>query len=181
MASKVTPVRLNYKGEPEGELVPVLDQLESITVRLRRLGRYATATTGVSLVLILIHGAFASLLNGASSRAITLAGIVLPLFSIAYVIWFDSAKKKGDAVFKELSDELQWYVRYGSNEKSTKAEPNASIRPDIRTRIVLREYASSTALPLLSSGANGPAIYAAANAFLSLCSLMLSVFLRMHG
>ena len=179
MAENVTPFQLNYRGEPEGELLKVLDQLERLTSRLRVFGWYAASLTGISLVTLLSMGAFGRVLILADLRALTIVGLTLPLMSIACLIVFDSIRKKGDAVFKELSDELQWYVRYGSEERAaSSSEPTASIRPDLRTRIVLREYATATVLPLLSAGRNGPAIYAIADAMLALLCLLLSLFAK---
>jgi hypothetical protein len=178
MAGNASSVRLNYKGEPQGDLRLLLDQLGHVTVRLRSFGWFVAILTAMSLISVLSLGFFYRRLIPSVSHALLVGvGIALPLLSIACVLVFDSLRKKGDAFFKELSDELQWYVRYGAEEAASGvSEPTPSIRPDLRTRIALREYASSTLLPLLDSGASGPAIYAGANAALALIYLLLSSF-----
>jgi hypothetical protein len=104
-------------------------------------------------------------------------GLIFPLTAIATILQFDLIKRKGDIVFKELSDELQWHVRYGREEMASGSEPNSEFRPELRARIVLREYAYSTTLPLVSS-TNGPLVYAAVNASFAFISVMLSILIR---
>src|SRR6266516_1959685 len=96
------------------------------------------------------------------------------------VILFSFVKNKGDTLFKEASDELQWYVRYGNHDivsmPYVSAAPAAPERPQIRTRIVLREYARATVLPLLSSSEYGVAIYIGVNIMLLISYPVLSRF-----
>jgi len=157
----------------------VLDQLEYLTGRLRMIARLVALFTLWSFLDLLVI-AFLQRTTYVTHVLHMFSigfGLCLPLVSIFLVFQFDLLKRKGDIVFKELSDELQWYVRYGAEEQTTgRPEPNAETRPQLRTRIVLREYAYSTALPLVSSSTNGPALYAIVNGGLALASVFLINF-----
>lgn len=73
--------------------------------------------------------------------------------SLALIVFYESLKKRGEALFEEISDELEWDVRGSEGRQSAEG------RPELRARIALRTFARTTDLPLIP-GKYGPAIYA---------------------
>jgi len=161
---------------PDSEVLKVLSQLEGVTTRLQALGRLIATVTLLSFLSTLLVGAL-------EQRVLIVRiwgwafGLIFPLTAIAVVFQFDLLKRKGDTIFKELSDELQWYIRYGREEMSARSEPASDFRPQLRARIVLREYADSTSLSLVAS-ANGPFTYASVNVGFALITVILSAFTK---
>lgn len=177
MAGHMTSISRPGRSDADPELKSVLDTLEHLTGRLRMTARLVALFTLGSFFGALAIGFFQRTSYFVHVYVVGF-GLCFPLVSIFLVLQFDLLKRKGDIVFKELSDELQWYVRYGPEEQIAGGEPTAETRPELLTRIVLREYAYSTALPLVSSSANGPALYAIVNGGLALASVFLSSFFR---
>lgn len=68
---------------------------------------------------------------------------------------YERQKRQGELLFQELSDELQWYVRFDEASHSGVAEH----RPSLGVRLSLRKFASSADLPIVP-GRYGPAAYA---------------------
>jgi hypothetical protein len=169
----------HVSSESGSGVLEVLSQLERVTQRLHSLGRVAALLTLLSFLCALgVVG-----LQRASETAIAHLwglpiGLAFPLAAIAAIFQFDMLKRKGDILFKELSDELQWYVRYGREQMGAGSEPSPEYRPQLRARIVLREYAYSTTLPLVSS-TNGPLMYAVANVSFALIAAVLSTLVKL--
>jgi len=168
--------------QPETGLQRVLDQVESITAKLVQLALYAVGSTAASVVCAILLSIIPRLVPEPHTATITfiLLGLLFSCIAIFTVILFSFVKNKGDTLFKEASDELQWYVRYGNHDivsmPYVSAAPAAPERPQIRTRIVLREYARATVLPLLSSSEYGVAIYIGVNIMLLISYPVLSRF-----
>lgn len=73
--------------------------------------------------------------------------IILIFFSfmsfLALLYLYDDRRKRGEVLFEEISDELEWYV---SNDKD-----NVNLkRPQIGARIALRSFTKTTDLPFVS-------------------------------
>lgn len=159
------------------------DQIEEALLSLREI-RHSLRFSGVQLVYFTLATVAFSVVLGVGIYfrlnllwvkifLLLLAGSVTA--SVVFAIMFESVKKRGDAVFKELSDELQWHVRF---EKVRDPFPPASppeSRPGLSTRVALREFALSTDLPLIP-GRYGPGIYVAINLIILLSTIVPNFF-----
>jgi hypothetical protein len=143
----------------EGDLKGSLGDLRHITRLLQRYGFFALVFTVLN---------FAALILASSARYFQLTyisfvllvvylPISLTLIAVICIIRYESLRKRGDALFEEISDELQWNVRTES-----KANPHTSDRPNLNARVALRSFARATDLPLIP-GRYGPGIYATIN------------------
>jgi hypothetical protein len=158
-------------GLHEPELQGVVKHLEYLTSRLRFTSLMIVSFTGLSFLSVFMFRIFEAVGIRVTPLWANLSILLFPIYSLWMLIRFDSLKRKGDVVFKELSDELQWYVRY-EKDKRGMSEPSARSRPELSTRIVLREYAASTTLPLVPSDF-GPTIYALTNISVAMADLFL--------
>jgi hypothetical protein len=98
-----------------------------------------------------------------SSNFVVLMSSLVSTSALLCLIAYEYERKRGDALFEEISDELQWYVREGDTESAS--------RPVIGARVVLRSFARGVDLPL-APGKFGPAIYFLVNA--------ISIFLQLY-
>lgn len=94
--------------------------------------------------------------------------IILSLIAVIVIVRYESLRKRGDALFEEISDELQWNVR----QKESGKMPLAPERPMLKARITLRSFARATDIPLVP-GKYGPGIYTTINLFLLLLGLVI--------
>jgi len=128
-----------------------------------RLGKERCQCRGlVEVVIRVIYGArrsdFDSLLN------LVGAGLLCAAFAvsaIALIVKFDNLRRKGDALFQEISNDLQ-NVPGDSLRSATGRE----------IRILLRELSAESELPLFS-GRSGPGVYAVTNLILMGMAVLL--------
>jgi hypothetical protein len=143
----------------QDELRGGLSDLRYITRRLQRFGLIALVFTLLNFGALILSLSLRYLPVGFLTSI--LLAFYLPIFatlvSIVSVVRYDSLRKRGDALFEEISDELQWNVRNDLNLKPTMAE-----RPMLNARVALRSFARATDLPLIP-GKYGPGIYATTN------------------
>lgn len=147
------------------------DEIPAAVGSLGKIGR-DLRLSGVLLVLVTLATVVVSLMLTATNflhiifvpRGIAfLLEVGTLLLSAVLAIRFESFKKRGDVLFKELSDELQWHVRFETgSDPFGKDRPPPESRPGLNTRVVLREFAQSTDLPLIP-GRYGPGLYVAIN------------------
>lgn len=139
------------------------DQLDSSIRRLNFFARQLRSvgfvvTMASSFLLVIVAVTFLNLFrsNAPLNREIyPLIAIAVLTANLFLLVMRDSLKKRGDALFEELSDELQWHALGKiSNEKLAESRPRLSIR------VALRTYARTTDLPLVP-GRYGEAVYAA--------------------
>ena len=78
---------------------------------------------------------------------------------------YETLRKRGNVLFEEISDELQWNVQGGG------AKPLAEKRPDLNARLVLRTFARASDMPLFP-GKLGPALYVILNLVLLLMPII---------
>src|SRR5262245_12613935 len=127
---------IENKSSPEANgMVEVNDRtrlavlnLQMYTRQLRVLGLLIACLTG-----ILILGEFLALANRYISPQLLLTILVVSIASLSCLFLRDSIRKRGDSLFEEISDELQWYVLADSQKN-----PTNSVRPSIEIRISLR-------------------------------------------
>ena len=91
--------------------------------------------------------------------------------AILLVVVHEFLRKRGDAVFEEVSDELQWDT---TGRRKTTEAGYAGSRPLLDARITLRSFASSSDLPLVP-GKLGPAFYATLNILVLLVSALMMI------
>jgi hypothetical protein len=142
----------------ESSLDHALRKLEYLTRILRMTGLYVFTSTVFCLVL-----SFLTILRIAPTMAIFKIILYLAIgfggVSLVLVIFYESYRKQGEALFEEISDELQWHIRFvGDNEKRSTSD----VRPGLEARVVLRFFARATDLPLVP-GRFGPAVYVMVN------------------
>lgn len=105
------------------------------------------------------------------------------LLVVFYLFQFERLKKKGDVIFDEISDELQWWAINKESdfvEEYLKKMGKKSIRPKINVRVILREYVNNSGLPLLQT-ANSTFTYLSINFVffvISLFSSFVKIFIR---
>lgn len=85
------------------------------------------------------------------------------LFVLSFIVLYESSRRRGDSIFEEISDELQWNVGYRHSATAGAADE----MPPLKARVILRSFARTTDLPLIP-GKFGPAIYAGMNIILAL-------------
>lgn len=85
---------------------------------------------------------------------------------LAFAIHYENLRKRGDVLFEEISDELQWNIR------GVGAKPLPEVKPSMSARLVLRTFARASDMPLIP-GKLGPVGYVAINLLFVLLSLFL--------
>jgi len=165
--------------------------IKMLSVISRNLQHLATANFLLIVGLILLLATAFYWVVGSHTLLNVLA---LPLFSslifvanLIGLLVYERLRRRGDAIFAELSDELQWrLVNEGYASHDTQgmplppppgfkySEPNQRDRPSLTIRIVLRTFIRNTDLPFIR-GANGPLIYFLLSIALWATSMLLSL------
>src|SRR5207248_3149729 len=78
--------------------------------------------------------------------------LLMAFVTLFFAIHFETIRKRGDILFKEISDELQWNVRFSDPDSPGTAPPR---RPSFDARLTLRSFAQASDLPLVP-GRYGP-------------------------
>ena len=153
----------NKKSLDEATAVSeVLDRLQSTMHRLRMLGLMAFLSTAMALVSSIFFLAMRAAENSpfryVRIEYFSFVAMVVSM-SFLFLVMYDNSRRRGDALFEEASDELQWNLtKTLKNDDSY----NRSERPALKARVILREYSTSIDLPL-ARGKNGILIYATTN------------------
>lgn len=145
-----------------------LYQLQRITLRLQRLGVIAFLLTVFTLASTVFVVAMPFL--GWIRDPLEIHFRALPAFLVQVqgsimcgvlvaLAFFERMVRRGNVLFEEISDELEWKVRHEEVEHST-TPPDQ--RPTLNPRIVLRAFAQTTDLPLVP-GKFGPLFYVIGN------------------
>nr|VFK35206.1 MAG: hypothetical protein BECKMB1821I_GA0114274_11049 [Candidatus Kentron sp. MB]VFK77194.1 MAG: hypothetical protein BECKMB1821H_GA0114242_11089 [Candidatus Kentron sp. MB] len=131
-----------------------ISELEHISGKMRITSMLIMLTTVVNIMLTLWITYGMSTLNLSRREIYELVHVAwfCTIFAIIVVLLFDFFKRKGDACFEELSDEL-----HGSKV------PNEDF--SLSARIVMRSYSKYASLPLIP-GQFGPGIMAGVNILL---------------
>lgn len=171
------------------ELDHALRQLRITTQRLHSLSSLIVATTFINVALC-ISTISLHLIFGASTIFSIQIIIILPLFpllaSVAYLYSFDKLVSRGEVLYSEISDELEWTIR----EERISSRPNPDIRteshspikrerPGLSVRVALREFIQASKLPF-ARGPSATAIYLTFNfvtvVFFSITTISLRKF-----
>jgi hypothetical protein len=142
---------------------------------IRRLAAISATVRAISQAIFLLTVVgFSLLLYSVYKHTESSLSLYAPLSALVAIGAYDSVRRKGDVLFEELSDELQWHVQHFINEpgRKTIAETGTRLnRPHVDLRILLRTYARATSLPLLP-GRVGAAIYAFVNVMFAVFAVL---------
>jgi hypothetical protein len=140
-------------------VLSVLKRLHLLTNRLRILGITVSVLTAITFILSMPIFQDKHSYRDMESM-IRFFFIVCFSVNFLLLLLYDRFRKRGDAYFEEISDELQWDLKLSKKSDSNLERK----RPDIEARVILREYINVTDLPLVR-GRNGITIYALVNIF----------------
>lgn len=133
--------------------------LSKITRYLRLSGYLIFLITSFNLILVL-----SSLSPGIFPfREASMFSLLFTFVCLTLTIYYETLRKRGEAIFEETSDELQWHIGYRNSLFNKEA---SSKRPDLEIRIILRSFARTTDLPLIP-GKFGPVLYIGINILIS--------------
>jgi len=133
-----------------------LKRLKTITLRLRLVGLYIAIITAFSITLELTTMSYNSIYF--PKEQIKFIIYTMFIVSLIFLIFYDKMRRSGDAIYEEISDELQWDIK-----KYKKFEFNIEKnKPSLDARIILREYINTTDLPL-TRGSYGVTVYTLIN------------------
>jgi hypothetical protein len=165
-------------SEEEDDLHWMLKDLYRVKQRLSSLGTIVFALTLLNLLLAVlwpivlpspIRSEYSSRSSSDSPRVavvgLNAAGTLAAVFAL---LFFERQRKRGDTLFQEISDELHW---------SEHGPAEAHERPNLRIRVLLRDYSRSTDLPLIPARM-GVASYAALNVLFLIASVIVFVIGR---
>lgn len=141
-------------GGSKTTLTPSLTFLEKATWQLRVIGIIILFFTLTVLSVPLINIVRKYQINDLGFAFC----VILTFINIFLTIFFDYLRKKGETIFEEVSDELHWYIGYEKGNSQNTSEK----KPEIKIRILLREFVKTTDLPLIP-GKYGPAVYIGIN------------------
>jgi hypothetical protein len=85
------------------------------------------------------------------------------------IVFYESWRKRGEVLFEELSDELDWRV----NPQQRGGYPRE--RPALEARVALRSFTRTSDLPL-APGRLGPAFYVLIN-----LALLITTFVQIYA
>lgn len=156
---------VSEKYEPGREL----ERLYYLSNRLRLIGLMVPVLTVTNLSLSLLGWVAlrVELLATDVLLVITALSATFTLLSVIMLVVFDSARKRGDALFAEISDELQWHVRQAKGPHVEQPDD----RPPFEMRVALRRFAYASDLPLIP-GRLGPATYTLVNCAITVLSIL---------
>jgi hypothetical protein len=138
-----------------------LKELAHINQRLHALGLMVFAFT-ISNIFILLAILGRTIFRWVAAEVIISISVTIGITFLIYVVRYERLHRKGDVIFEEISDELQWFIKVIDGKQKKTESFIADERPEIRARIVLRDFSRNTDLPFIP-GKFGPAIYIAAN------------------
>jgi hypothetical protein len=138
------------QGKPENDL------LEDALNKLSRQARVIRQVSMCFLGAILLNVVFSIYMAISSFTTLKVFGtrdvviLLIPLFLFALVASFaalyDQMLHRGRGIFEEISDELEWHIGIFSRQYDNLPSKDA---PLLHVRIVLRDFARSSVLPLL--------------------------------
>jgi hypothetical protein len=150
----------------DGGLQEGVDALKSICGYLERLGSRILVATLANFVLAVLFGVLLFSTPATNMRALAVGvSLVLTSGCIVLLTMFDRARRRGDAFFEDISEELQWRAR---QEVSAGRET----RTPMPIRLALRRFNSASMLPL-TPGQAGVGIYASGNVLITVTVIIL--------
>jgi hypothetical protein len=165
-------------------------ELLRITRRLRLIGALVLVVTSGSFGVLLWSIAQSQYRYVSDAQFFALLNIAVAMSTVGLLGAFEVLRKRGDAIFQEMSDELQWYVgrsaprdhpRGGSagsghprgrSTLTSRESTNPQERPVFEARVALRTFSAAAELPLIP-GRFGGAIYAALNLAVAIAAVLI--------
>jgi hypothetical protein len=83
--------------------------------------------------------------------------IALLILSISALLLYDRLISRGDAIYQEISDELEWQVKGLTNatDKKVPVYSSSKERPGLSVRLALRDFVLAARLPLVRGSQGG--------------------------
>jgi hypothetical protein len=163
---KSTQPMMNEWEDADGDLMFALQKLEQTTHKNQFVSKFTAMLTFLHLLLVafLVVGiGMLYFLVPALRIPLLLADLAVTVSAVLCVLTYDRQIRQGNAIYQEISDELEWRVHpTNKQDQVLESEEKTGDPPNLRVRIVLREFILSTRLPLVSSD-NGPMIYTVLN------------------
>ena len=156
-------------GGNDGSVERSVAELSHVAHRLRRMGQLILLATVVNIGVLIWEVGRSARWDHSSDESLMILSICISAATLASLGLFEALRKRGDAIFQELSDELQWHVgrSFGG--------PPPLERPLLHARIALRTFSAAAELPLVP-GRFGGAIYAGLNLWVALAAALLLRF-----
>lgn len=165
----IQPSLRRLDGEQTSSVEHAVGELAHLTRRLRIFGLVALTITVVNigtLFWVIFLTARSRYIYVEGGNSLVLTSIVFTVGTVVILSLFEALRKRGDVIFQELSDELQWHVGRRSGSEVPRE------RPLLDARVSLRAFSATSELPLIP-GRFGGAIYAALNLSITLTSVLL--------
>lgn len=143
----------------------------------RMLWIFGMISAAMTVVNVTILFAFVGGVLDLHPRLIVLATVGTLLALLMVLIMYDVFRRRGSGIFEELSDTLQ-FLSYGTSKDPSSTYPEEEEKLShimIEARFVMREFSSSSNLPLIP-GQYGPSIFFLINLLISLSM----VFVHAH-
>lgn len=155
-----------HRAEYSQDLTVALSRMTDINWRLRKNGLLALLCTLGNFGILVLSLSLRTTLNEKilTTKIVFLIPALAALLSVGL---YETFRREGDALFEEISDELEWDIR--SRRISAKMPQE---KPELAVRTVLRKFARASDLPLIP-GRFGPAIYAGLNLLLGILQVYL--------
>lgn len=159
-----------------------LEQLSYVTHRTQ-------STSSMVSIVTLVHVSFALalafyfstplyMIRGYSVNLFVLIFLEIGLLvsSILVLLLYDRSISRGDAIYQEISDELEWQVKDLASNKDQKVHVYSSSkdRPGLSVRLALRDFVLAARLPLVR-GSQGGAYYLFINMAIAILVLVTMV------
>ncbi len=156
----------------------LVEQMRITTARLRRGGFLALAVT-LGNVATLIAGVvyLADAPSYAHTAGFLFFNAVLGFGCLLLLGTLEAARKHGDAVFQELSDNLQWFAGRKVRPGGVSNQVYTYEKITQEARLALRSYSGAADVPLVP-GRFGVSLYALLNLLVVLSSLLVYVVLQ---
>jgi hypothetical protein len=152
----------DFSGDFSHSVNQSMSELRMVTRRLRLLGLVIVLFTVGSVLEALILPLFPG--YDLTNRSLALMAASLAVAALALIILYDRTRRRGEALFEEISDEFQWYI--------ARPTTKGGVTPPLDVRVVLRTFAKTSDLPIVP-GRFGPAIYATVNIVAALITVFL--------
>jgi hypothetical protein len=150
---------------------PLVDELRFLNARLRRYSLIILLGVLFNILTNVVVATIVSVNRGyIDLRALVVVPTLTTIVALLCIAMYDSMRRRAAALFEELSDEYQWWVR-GSASRLSESGLRSS-RPPIVIRVALRESAQAQNVPFFP-GNFGPGIYAIVN----ICLLLAMLFI----
>lgn len=176
---------------PGENVIIALERLTAIGTELRSMGQWLILYIGVAIVFQGVAASgyvtlSASKMNYFVPGCVAPVSMLLVLFAASLLLRWDHLRRKGMAIFEEVSDEIEWRHRtFKPSKPRTKplhaltgdeSEVGSAVgpRPGLNVRLRLRDFLTDATLPITQSN-NPGAVYAVLIAALFLTDMFLMI------